>query len=122
MGGPVVDSNILIDYLLGQAPAVEELKRRGSVAISIVTWIEVMSGGPPEDEALTRRFLERFELLPLTAEIAAETARLRRTRRLKLPDAIIWATARVHGVSLLTRNSKDFPASSPGIVIPYMLP
>ena len=38
--------------------------------------------------------------LPEPVEDAAIT--LRRTRRLKLPDAIVAATARVHGLELLT--------------------
>ncbi|MFN4178453.1 type II toxin-antitoxin system VapC family toxin [Phenylobacterium sp.] len=121
MGRPVVDSNIVIDYLLGHAPAVGLLKRLDEASISIVTWIEVMSGGPPEDEEVTRQFLGRFELLPLTADIAAEAAALRRVRRLKLPDAIIWATARIEGGTLVTRNTKDFPAGDPDVLVPYRL-
>ena len=47
MGRPVVDSNIIIDHLLGHPAATAELTGRGALSISIVTWIEVMSGGPP---------------------------------------------------------------------------
>ena len=122
MGRPVVDSNVLIDYLLGHPQAIAELGARGPLAISIITWIEVMSGGPSEEERATRDFLDRFELLPLNAEIAAEAAFLRRERgRLKLPDAVIWATARVSGGDLITRNTRDFPAQDDGVVIPYQL-
>lgn len=121
MGRPVVDSNILIDYLLGHTPAIAELKRLGQASISVVSWIEVMSGGPPEDEDVTRQFLGRFELLPLTAEIAAEAAGLHRIRRLRLPDAIIWASARVAGGALVTRNTKDFPAGDPQVYVPYQI-
>ena len=47
--------------------------------------------------------------------------RLRRERRLKLPDALIWATARRHGSLLVTRNTKDFPKDDPGVRVPYSI-
>jgi len=121
MGRPVVDSNIIIDHLLGHPAATAELTGRGALSISIVTWIEVMSGGPPEDEALIREVLAQYEVLPLTQAGAEDAASLRRLRRLKLPDAVIWATARTAGSLLITRNTKDFPASDPGIRVPYGL-
>src|SRR3546814_2328954 len=47
-------------------------------------------------------------------EIAHRAAALRRERpRLKSPDAIILATAQIRGRVLVTRNTKDFPASMP---------
>jgi hypothetical protein len=121
MGRPVVDSNILIDYLLGHAQAAEALNQHLDAAISVITWIEVMSGGPPEQEAATRAFLNRFFVLPVTLAVATEAARLRRRRRIKLPDAIIWASARVEGGTLLTRNTKDFTAQDPDVETPYQL-
>ena len=38
-----------------------------------------------------------------------ESVNLRRSHRLKLRDAMIWASARIHGWQLVTRNTKDFP-------------
>jgi predicted nucleic acid-binding protein len=40
---------------------------------------------------------------------------------MKLPDAVILATARTHGLPLLTRNTRDFPAGDPTILVPYTL-
>lgn len=45
---------------------------------------------------------------PLTEEIIQSSAHLRRSFRLKLPDAIIAATALYHEVPLITRNVSDF--------------
>ena len=42
-----------------------------------------------------------------------------RDHRLRLPDAIIWATARVAGAVLVTRNTKDVPAGDPAVRVPY---
>jgi predicted nucleic acid-binding protein len=40
---------------------------------------------------------------------------------MKLPDAIIWATAQVNEMLLVTRNVKDFSESDPGIRCPYKI-
>lgn len=122
MVASALDSNILIDYLLGRPEAAAEIQRDGEIpAISIVSWIEVMSGARPDEEERVRDFLDGFEIIPLTPAIAIEAARLRRAHRLKLPDAVIWATARVEGRVLVTRNTKDFPADDPGVREPYRL-
>jgi predicted nucleic acid-binding protein len=42
--------------------------------------------------------------------------------RIKLLDAYIFATAQVNGSILVTRNTKDFPAQTPGIRVPYNTP
>jgi predicted nucleic acid-binding protein len=41
--------------------------------------------------------------------------------RLRLPDAIILATAQVEGCNLLTRNTRDFSPSWPEIRVPYSI-
>ena len=42
-------------------------------------------------------------------------------KRIKLPDAIIWATAQTNHRILITRNTKDFAKNEPGVMIPYHL-
>ena len=86
----------------------------------MITWIEVMAGArDATEDKRTRELLRRFRVLPLTSEIAEIAASIRRERRLKLPDAIILATARAHGLILVTRNTKDFPPGDPSIRVPY---
>jgi len=46
---------------------------------------------------------------------------VRRVHRVRLPDAIVWATTRVHGRVLVTRNERGFPAGSDGVLVPYRL-
>ena len=45
----------------------------------------------------------------------------RRNLGLKIPDAIILATARCHRLQLVTRNTRDFPESLGGVQVPYRL-
>ena len=46
---------------------------------------------------------------------------LRRTTKIKLPDAIILATAEVERRVLITRNTRDFLAGARGIRVPYTI-
>ena len=118
-----LDSSIIIDALNGVEEAIAELAGADELYMSVVSRIEVLVGCRSEEsERLARSTLANLGQLELTEDIAEQTVRLRRTTRLKLPDAIILATARVHGLTLSTRNTKDFPADDPGIRIPYELP
>ena len=117
----VFDTNILIDYLNGITAAQDEILRYRERAVSIVTWMEVMVGTTPETEAGTHAFLGTFEILLLTDLVAEEAVALRRTHRIRLPDAVIWASALTSASLLVTRNSRDFPADRPEVRIPYVL-
>lgn len=118
----VFDTNILIDQLNGVIVAADEIDRFAKPAISIVTWIEVLAGANSQSEdAIIRHLLKDFSLLPITDAIAERAADIKRTTRLKLPDAVILATAEVHGCPLITRNTRDFATGDPRIRIPYRL-
>ena len=115
------DTNILIDYLSGIPQARLEMERYSQRAISIITWMEVMAGTTQEDEKQIRAFLLTFSVQPVTSEVAERAFDLRRQRKIKLPDAIIQATAQVEDRLFITRNTRDFPCDDPDIRIPYKL-
>jgi hypothetical protein len=116
------DTNILIDHLNGIKKATKEIRAGGDPAISVITWIEVMTGAENKaQEAILRAFLTNFECLPVTNAVAERAAENRRVRRIKLPDAIILATAETAGRQLVTRNVKDFPAGTSGVRVPYRI-
>ena len=120
MSEAVFDSNILIDALNDRGAAQAELTRYARRFISRMTWIEVMTGALPEDAKRAEGFLDHFHIIELNEEIGRRAATLRSQRkRLKLTDAIILASAQIGGRILVTRNTKDFPASMPGIRVPY---
>ncbi|OCK60438.1 type II toxin-antitoxin system VapC family toxin [Bradyrhizobium sp. LMTR 3] len=118
---PLFDTNVLVDYLNAVPEARTELQRYTEKAISIITWMEVMVGVNQDLEAATRSFLSGFDLIGVDERIAERAVSLRRNHRIKLPDAIIRATAQVHAMLLVTRNIRDFPAGDPGIRAPYKL-
>ena len=116
----LIDSDVLLDFLDGFAPAGDELSRYRERCVSIISWIELMVGAKTSAEEETRRaFLNHFQVLPLTSRVAEETVAVRRKYRVKLPDAIIWATAVVENCLLVSRNRKHFPANQPGVRFPY---
>jgi len=118
----IFDTNILIDYLNGREEARAELALYDDPAISVVTWMEVQIGAQSDGEQeVLRGFLNRFRLIPLTDEVAEKAVALRRQHRIRLPDAIIWATALVKSCLLVSRNTRDFPANHPGVRVPYRL-
>jgi len=121
MVAAVFDTNIIIDHLKGLPRVSEEFARYDSRSISIVTWIEVLAGARPEDEEDTRAVLSVFSVIPLDDEVAARAVQLRRIHRMKLPDAVIWASAQATGRLLVTRDAKGFPRNDPGIRNPYKL-
>jgi len=117
----LLDTNILIDYLNGIDTAREEIERYRAPLISLVSWMEVMVGATPEEEPVVRAFLQQFELVPVDASVAELAVRIRREHRMRLPDAIVWASAQVRSALLVTRNTKDFSPDVPGVREPYRL-
>lgn len=115
------DTNILIDYLNGVEVANSEFNRYSEKAISVITWMEVLVGATPKSEGLMRGFLNGFESLPIDEKVAEVAVAIRKKHKIKLPDAIVWATAQVNGRILVTRNTKDFSSDEPGIRVPYYL-
>jgi predicted nucleic acid-binding protein len=116
------DTNILIDYLNGVEAARVEIERTRERYISIVTLMEVLAGArDAAEEDVIEMFLRDFQLVELTRRIAREAVEIRRTRRIRLPDAIVWAAARSESAVLVTRNTKDFSREDSGVRVPYRL-
>lgn len=115
------DTNILIDYLNGVDAAREALNAEEPRLISPITWMEVMVGADARSEAPVRAFLASFTQVAITPRIAELAVELRREQRLRLPDAIIWASAKAEGAVLVTRNTKDFPEHHSDVHVPYRL-
>lgn len=119
----LLDSVILIDHLNGIHAATGVIRRHGrELAISAITRAEVLSGYDDEGAEFVATLLDKFPFLPMDAAVADEAARIRRRTRLRFPDAVQAATALRHGLELMTRNTKDFPAGKfPFVIVPYRL-
>ncbi len=117
----VFDTNIIIDALNGIEKASQEYNRYDEVLISRITWMEVLVGAEDNDLRV-REFLEsRFKIIPLDVWVAEKAIQVRRENHLRIPDAIIWATALTYDALFVTRNTKDFKVDWPGVYMPYQL-
>ena len=118
----LIDSNALIDYLGGKLPVaaanwLEQVFQYETYHVSVITRIEVMSF--QADPQATRDMLdlvENAQEVGLEEPIIQRTIVLRQQHRMKLPDALIAATALVHGLLLVTRNLADFQ-NIPGLAV-----
>ncbi len=119
------DSNILIDYLNGFPQAKKEIERYSNKLISTITWMEVLVGVSKDDELVVRRFLSQFQQISVTPEVSEKAVDIRRESLrksgIRLPDAIIQASAETENALLITRNTKDFSEDNPAVRIPYKL-
>ncbi len=110
----LLDSVILIDHFNGVAAASRFLAANGGeCSISVITRAETLAGFDAASEPLARELLDGFVTLPVTVEVADTAARLRRTHRWKLPDAMQAAIALEHDLTLVTRNTRDFKNRNP---------
>jgi predicted nucleic acid-binding protein len=113
----LLDSDVVIWHLRGHAAVAElvlALARKGRIGLSAITRAEVLLGMREPERALTLRFLDTCETLPVlatTADRAGEVFRSLRSQgiTLSLPDALIGATALLASIPLYTCNARHYP-------------
>jgi hypothetical protein len=104
----LIDSNIIIklateDSLKADSRLFLTAILNDSFNISVITKIEVLS----KDDSLNE-FVEAANVFDLNEAIVLHTIQLRRKYKIRLPDAIIAATAMANNYILVTNNTKDF--------------
>lgn len=109
----LLDTNIVIYFFNGitdDESLLEILK--SSFNISIITKIEFLSWQKlSNDESLNKKaieFISNATIYDLDEVVANQTIRNRQQYKIKTPDAIIGATAQVHGFEIVTNNVDDF--------------
>ena len=111
----LIDSNVLIDLFKGRFPKAAEsslvsILNEGAYYVSAITKMELLGFNTSDDTQM--KFLGEVigngTLLPIDDPVIDATIRIRKAKKIKLPDAIIAATALVHDLTLVSRNQKDF--------------
>ena len=107
------DTNIFIYHFNNQLTESGTALLREGIAgngvYSVITRIEVLGYRQSESaERQAKQLLSKLVELPLTSEIAERTIAIRKSLRIKVPDAIIAATALEYSLQLVSRNEEDF--------------
>ena len=106
----LIDTNIIIDFSENRLPlnaklfVAEVIDNESN--ISIINKIELLGFSTVTPEII--EFTDSTNVINLTEDVANQTISLRKKRKIKLPDAIIAATALVYNLTLISRNTKDF--------------
>jgi predicted nucleic acid-binding protein len=113
----LIDTDIFVDHLRGARRL--ELDDGDNASYSVVTLCDLFAGSRA-DEGVVRTLLAPFAAVGVDTLIAERAGRLRRETGTRIGDALIAATAIEHGLSLMTRNVRDF-APVPGLRL-FQLP
>lgn len=110
----ILDTNAIIYFLKGDPAAAASLEKilSGKMAlyISVITEVELFSFPhlPLAESERIEALLKTLAIIPLDSRLARMAGFIRCSQGLKVPDAIVAATALFTGSTLLTRNVKDF--------------
>lgn len=118
----LIDTNIIIYYLEGVQAAVSFLgTHRRRLTISPITWMETLSYPfSADEENVVRAFLQEFRLIEISSPVMELSVEIRRMKKMKLPDAIIAASAIHNDLILVTRNIKDFKGTAIKTLDPFL--
>jgi predicted nucleic acid-binding protein len=106
----LIETDGLVEYLRGQPRMVDFLERlQGELCISAMTVAELFAGARSEEERVRLdRFLLAFKVIPVELEVGRAGGIMRQEDGPRygtgLADALIAATARQCGATLVTSN------------------
>lgn len=107
----LIDSNTIIDFFNKALPeSGKNLLFSIDPLISVITFIEVFANRnvSEEEKKQLKSFCDVATVYDVGIEIASITIELRKRCKIKLPDAVIAATALNYDLVLITRNTSDF--------------
>lgn len=119
----LADTTVLVDLLRGRPEALEFLSARSDrLSVSALSVAELFAGARPSDEMPVNRLLMLFDVLPVSHRSAQLAGGYRRrygpSHGTSLVDALIAATAQIHGCRLATHNRRHFPMLE-DVLVPY---
>jgi predicted nucleic acid-binding protein len=106
----LIDSNIIIYAAQPERSDLRQLIANHAPFVSAVSYVEVL-GYHQLSDAERQHFTAFFEsatVLAITTPVLEQSVKVRQLKKMTLGDALIAATCLVHGLTLITRNKKDF--------------
>lgn len=111
----IFDTNTVIYFLSNSSLNDNALEKLDKICaqgqhISVITKLELLgyNFSSFDNESLTKEFIAKSTVYAINEQVEEKTIKLRKSYKIKLPDAIIAATAIVNNLTLITRNTIDF--------------
>jgi predicted nucleic acid-binding protein len=106
----LLDTNRVLDYMGNKLPG----KAKNLIAqiiddeinLSVINKIELLGFSKVEQDLID--FIACSNIHPIDDIVVDKTIEMRSLYKIKLPDAIIAASALVNELAIITRNTKDF--------------
>lgn len=122
----LLDTNVLIDYLEGIEPRKSFLQKylfEDVLYISPVTIAELRPRTSKTDQEKLEEFIHQGKVVYVDLEIGFAAGEYRgqfatKTKKVYLIDCLIAATCKVHNLTLITNNVKDYPMKDIKILKP----
>lgn len=116
----ILDTNFLIGYLRKKEKFISKFEEiyTQSLSISVITVIEIYAGCKEHEKNITEELLSSLIIIPVRGQLAKEAGKIiysfaRKGKTLDIADTIIGTTAKLHHLTLITQNVKDFPMLYP---------
>lgn len=114
----LIDTNILVYYWMDTLPpsALNFVQSvlASDFKVSLITQIEFLGfyifKQDPAEGQRAHRFLAQAHVYSIESEIVDKTIDILQNYKIKLPDAVIAATALIYDLTLLTRDLRGFPS------------
>ena len=110
----LIDTNVVIEYI-GEVLQEKALTMLDGIIdeqfyFSVINKIELLgfSDITKNEELKFQELINAADILDLDGDIVNSTIEVRKKYKIKLPDAIIAATALENELTIITRNTKDF--------------
>ena len=109
-GKILLDSNIIIYLSKGELDRDKLFDDKKKYFISVITYMETLGFQfeSPREKEFVQHILSLFNIIYIDKKIAEKVVEIRQHKKIKLPDAVIAATALVKKCELITRNDNDF--------------
>jgi predicted nucleic acid-binding protein len=113
----LLDSNVIIDLSKGNLSTEDLVKDYDSLYTSIISYVETLgySFTDEEERTVVLAVLNQVEIVDLNQTIADIAIEYRQRRKIKLPDALVLATAKHLDADLLTNDIHDFKNVDPSV-------
>jgi predicted nucleic acid-binding protein len=115
----LLDSNILIYCSKGQIDFKVIAANFDKLFVSVITYMETLGHNfsNPKEKELIEKILNSLPIVQTDLAIANQVITYRQQRKIKLPDAIILATAKQLSAAVITINESDFKGIDSGVSV-----